>query len=105
MDLTFQKKKKWMRVKGSTVSYSFDLTIDKKIIEFNGDYWHMNPKTYEASSFNKTIQLTAAEKWQLDAEKIKYAKSKGYDVMVIWEYEYTSEPETVINKCVKFLND
>lgn len=99
------EKEKWMRVKGSNVSYSFDLTIDKKIIEFNGDYWHMNPKIYEVSSFNKSIQLTASEKWHLDAEKIKYAKSKGYEVMVIWEYEYISEPETVINKCVKFLND
>lgn len=32
--------------------YKFDLGINDKIIEFNGDYWHCNPKLYEEKYYN-----------------------------------------------------
>lgn len=83
--------------------YDFVDTINKKVIEFNGDYWHMNPLIYESTSFNKSVQLTAQEIWNNDCQKIKYINSMNYDVLVIWHSEYKKNKEFVINKCLEFL--
>lgn len=83
--------------------YSYDLTINNKIIEFNGDYWHCNPNLYCEDYFNKSKQKTAHEIWEYDKIKINCAKSFGYDVLVIWESEYNKDKEGTIQKCIDFL--
>lgn len=100
------EKEKWIRNKGAkSKAYAYDLTISNKIIEFNGDYWHMNPNKYKASDFNKSKQKTANEIWQYDIDKIKLAESHRYKVLTIWESEYYENPEETIQKCIKFLKE
>jgi G:T-mismatch repair DNA endonuclease (very short patch repair protein) len=86
---------------GRTLAYDF--VLDKKIIEFNGDYWHMNPNKYKASYFNKSIQETAGEKWKIDNEKINLIKKEGYEVLIVWESEYHQNPKETIQKCINFI--
>ena len=69
--------------KNSHKGYLFDFCFNDKLIEFNGDYWHANPMFYEPKSFIK-------------------AKNKRAEN--IWEYDYYQNRETVINKCIEFLN-
>ena len=57
----------------------------KHIIEFNGDFWHCNPKLYEANFYHPGLKMTAIEKWRLDEERSNYLISLGYTVTVIWE--------------------
>jgi hypothetical protein len=97
-------KEKWIRVEGTTESYSYDLTIGNKIIEFNGDYWHANPSIYQKDWFNKTKKVLASELWEYDAKKIKLAESHGYKVHTIWENDYLQNPKETIQKCLEFLN-
>lgn len=89
----------------NTYSYDFTDSINKKIIEFNGDYWHMNPKIYKPLDFNKSKKKTAKEMWDYDKHKIDTAKSNGYEVLVIWENDYTNSKEEVLEKCIKFLSE
>ena len=84
--------------------YSFDLRLNNKFIEFNGDYWHMNPNLYNENDVNKTTKKIAKDIWESDGNKIKYANKNGYDVLIIWESEYRNNPGDVINKCVDFLS-
>lgn len=108
MPLNFKidEKEKWIKEKGSTSkAYSFDLTIGNKIIEFNGDYWHMNPNKYHENDFNKTKQMTAKEIWDYDTNKIKLAESHGYEVLVVWESDYNKDPQKTIQKCIDFLEN
>jgi len=84
--------------------YKFDLGRGKKLIEYNGDYWHCNPKIYPSDYYHELIDMTAKEKWSRDKKKIDYAKSKGYDVLVIWEKDYKSDPQKVIGECMEFIN-
>ena len=104
LKIEIPKKEKWIKNKGNGNAYSYDFTYKKKIIEFNGDYWHCNPLIYEGDYFNKNKGLTAEEIWKYDNEKNNLAKSKGYQVLVIWESEWNENPEYVIKKCIKFLN-
>ncbi len=85
--------------------YVYDLCKGNKIIEYNGDYWHCNPIKYLPDYYNSRLKMKAKEKWKKDKEKIDFAKSKGYDVKVIWEKDYKDNPNKVIKECLEFLND
>lgn len=97
-------KEKWMMCKKTGKAYSYDFTYGKKIIEFNGDYWHCNPKIYEADYFNKNKGLTAKEIQEYDTIKNQLAKNHGYQVLAIWESDWLKTPKQTIEKCIKFIN-
>lgn len=83
--------------------FSYDLKIGNKIIEFNGDFWHMNPDVYDSDYVHPYSNLSAEEKWEIDEIKLQCAFQNGYDVLTIWEKEYTKNKEIIIRKCVDFL--
>jgi very-short-patch-repair endonuclease len=89
-------------------SKNFDFVIkdNKKIIEFNGDKWHANPKLYEEKDIPfDFIGLTAKEIWENDIEKNKMAQENGYEVLIVWEKDYKDNPEKEIKKCLNFINN
>jgi hypothetical protein len=97
------KKEKWISSKNRKLKCSYDFTFDKKIIEFNGDYWHCNPLKYPPEHFHKRLKMKASERWKIDEEKIQLAESQGYKVLIIWESEYHENLNLIINKCLNFL--
>lgn len=105
INIPFSEKEKFMSSKDRSVCYAYDFCFNKKIIEFNGDYWHMNPIIYDNDYFDKRRKKFAHEIRKKDDEKIKLAKSHGYDVLVIWENEYRTNKEKTIKKCINFLNE
>ncbi len=66
----------------------YDAT-QKKIIEFDGDYWHGN---------------TTAKKRDIEREHEILETDSSIQIMRIKEQDYNKSPETVIDECVKFLN-
>jgi|GEM_PF-1043160 len=83
----------------------FDFGIGKKIIEFNGDYWHCNPIKYHPNFYHTMKKRFAAEIWEYDAKKHNEAISRGYDIMIIWENDWkTKRQETLLN-IVRWLNE
>ena len=70
------------------------------IIEYNGDYWHCNPKKYDPDYFNQKKQKTAKELWEYDKNKIDLIKEKGYNLEIVWESDL-KEDNTIINKLIK----
>ena len=70
------------------------------IIEYNGDYWHCNPKKYNHDYFNQKKQKTAKELWEYDKHKIDLIKKKGYNLEVIWESDLKSDT-SLIKKIIK----
>jgi G:T-mismatch repair DNA endonuclease (very short patch repair protein) len=94
---------------GYSVIHSFkietkicDIFIPKLnlIIEFNGDYWHCNPKKYNADYYNQVKGKTAKELWDYDKKKIDLIRSYGYNLEVVWESDL-KEDNTIINKLIK----
>lgn len=83
--------------------YVYDFVYENKVIEFNGDYWHCNPNEYDKNFYNKSLKMTASQKWKEDEYKIKLIEEKGYKVLVIWESEYNDNPEATIQKCIDFI--
>jgi len=95
----------------SVYSLDFYDETTNTIIEFYGDYWHMNPKKYKendipdfAVSYGKIYK--AKDIWEHDTQRINNIKKTilNASIIIIWESEYISNKETCINDIVKKIN-
>jgi hypothetical protein len=75
----------------------FILVSKNRIIEFDGEYWHSEKSCGTRSS--KRI-------WNPDRESKKESEmlKMGYELLRVGEREYMNSPETIIQKCLQFLN-
>jgi G:T-mismatch repair DNA endonuclease (very short patch repair protein) len=70
------------------------------IIEYNGDYWHCNPKKYNSEYLHPHKKKTAKEIWTEDKVRIDYLKNLGYNLEVIWESDFKND-----NKIINIILD
>ena len=96
-------KEKFIYDKETKNGYAYDFCYKDKIIEFNGDYWHCNPRKYKEDYVNKTSGMLAKEIWGKDEYKKKLAEKFGYQVHYVWEMDYKKDPSFELIKCIKFL--
>ncbi len=73
---------------GNVFLYDFYNETEKRIIEFQGDYWHCNPMKYKASYYHPQKRLYAKEIWDIDKYKKSVAESHGWMVEYVWETDY-----------------
>ena len=83
--------------------YLYDFCYNKKIIEYNGDYWHANPTIYDENDEVRK-DINAKQIWEYDQRKINFAKSHGYQVLVIWDKDYMHDKLKIISMCIDYLN-
>ena len=59
-----------------------DIYIPEKnlVVECLGDYWHMTPKKYLPTDYNKSTKRTAQEQWDKDKRRRLFVESRGYNV-------------------------
>ena len=86
--------------------YDFVDIKNKKIIEFQGDLYHANPKLYTNENYIHPydINIKAIDIWNKDLEKKKIAEKYGFEVLYIWEFDYINDKENQLNICKQFLN-
>jgi G:T-mismatch repair DNA endonuclease (very short patch repair protein) len=103
-DILHGKNEKFIKTNDGN-AYKYDLTFNsiKKIIEFNGDYWHCNPNLYSYEYINKVKMISASDIWEYDRSKIAAANKHGYEVLTIWELDYRKDPKSQIKKCIDFI--
>ena len=93
----------------STLSFGKELDIwipERRIaIEFNGDYWHMNPKLYSESDYNSSINMTAKQKWEYDKLKLDECTQIGIELIVIWENDWVNNKEQIKITLQNRIND
>lgn len=89
----------------STKCFHLDYTMFNKVIEFNGDYFHANPRIYDETSYiskNKHGK-TARDIWEYDKNRLDAISKAGYKTKIVWESDYRENPEKTIDECVEFL--
>lgn len=104
---THNKEFKIEKQEGGIWLYDFTDLMNKKIIEFNGDMYHGNPKKYKSMDYPHPFRknMTAQEIWDKDKQKLDAAIKEGFEVLTIWDSEYRwGNKQEVINKCITFLN-
>lgn len=68
------------------------------IIEFFGDFWHMNPVKYEPDDIHRLFKRPASSIWERDERKVKDLKSKGFIVIVVWERDWRFDRENQLQR-------
>ena len=87
--------------------YLYDIKVGNKIIEYNGDYWHANPKKYNHDkilTYPNQIKLSAQEVWDKDNIKLELAKKLGYEIHIVRESDWIENKNKCIDECLRFLN-
>ena len=93
-------------ISGKIYFYDFVDCIASKCIEFNGDQFHGNPELYNYSDCPNPFKptLSCEEIWRLDRVKTEcIKKQRNFDVLVVWEKDYRSDPDRIVSECKKFL--
>jgi len=75
------------------------------IIEYNGDYWHCNPKKYDKDYFNVKKNKYAWEIWDYDKSKLDLIKNEGYNLEVIWEGDLKNNNKLINNIIKKYVKN
>jgi len=65
----------------------------KLAFEINGDFWHLNPKIYGVD-YEYKGRTVESEKQRRD-KKTNLAKSKGIELIHIWQYDWNNNQESV----------
>lgn len=87
--------------------YKVDIYIKElnQVIEFNGTYWHADPRFYKEDFFIKKKQKTSKQIWEEDQKRLKDLSDMGYKVKVIWEYDYKLNKNNILTELVNEQED
>lgn len=78
---------------------------EKIIIEYNGSFWHADPKRGYKETDIIHHKATAREIWDRDLEKTKVYEKNGYRVFVIWSDEFINNKEFCLERFKKFIEN
>jgi hypothetical protein len=90
-------------------NYYYDFTdIDRyKIIEYNGDQYHANPRIYNDDEFPHPYRNKKGEDsnniWQKDMFKEELAREKCFKYLIIWDSDYKKNKQEIVEKCINFI--
>ena len=87
-ETTNQNNEYSLTLNGKTIKPDFIALKEKKIIEFDGDYWHSQK---------------ARGNQKRDEERNKLITSNGYQVLHIQEKNFKKNPAEEIKKCISFI--
>lgn len=85
---------KWSHLLNTYVVY--DIKHKNCIIEFNGNYWHANPRIYADTAIIRG--LTAIDIRNRDMLKLKTVSDLGFSVLTVWEDDFIADKIGTINK-------
>lgn len=86
--------------------FHYDFAFNKKIIEFNGDYWHASPLKYyptDIVSLPKGKKIQAQDIWEKELKKINLAIEHGYEIKIIWESDFKKDEDKCVKDCILWL--
>lgn len=89
--------------------YDFICTDLKFCIEYHGDHYHGNPLIYKPDDYLRgrgCTKIKVKDKWDYDNKKMNWLKTqRNYDTIIVWDSEWRSNPDVVINKISNWIKD
>lgn len=66
------------------------------IFEFQGDFWHGNPKVYESHKINPRCGVSYEELYSDTNEKLNKIRKYGYKVIFCWESDWNKLKHSIV---------
>lgn len=83
-------RQKTIKINGKNYRVDGFDPVTNTIYEFNGDYWHGNPKFYKTEDVHPISKKTYGELYRLTLQKEQDLKDAGYNIISIWESDFNS---------------
>lgn len=77
----------------------------KLAFEFDGTYWHADPRFFKDTDVIRQSNKTAKEIWEYDNNKIIQAKEKGITLYRIKEFEWKNDKESTKEYIRRIVNE
>ena len=77
-------------------TFDYELIDEKIILEYNGTYWHCDPRKYKADYYNEKKRMYAKDVWERDHVRKTKVEELGYKVVYIWEDDVRKMLDTQI---------
>jgi hypothetical protein len=77
---------------------------NNRIYEYDGDFYHGNPKIYNQDDMNRKTKTTFGELYENTLNKKQFCEDSGYNIISIWESEWVRAKLTVIKLQKKWKN-
>lgn len=79
--------------------------INNEIYEYNGDFWHGNPKIYNEFDINLRTNTTFGELYKKTIKKQEFINNSGYKYYSIWESDWRKAIRilSILQKKIKIL--
>lgn len=85
--------------------YELDVYLPdlKLAFEFNGDFWHANPRVYKPDDRVGRKMEKAKDIWERDERKKQLCIKKGIKLIVIWENDWIDKEEKIKNEIIEMI--
>lgn len=97
------------KTKNKVFLYDFVCTKLKICIEYNGDHYHGNPKTYKPEDFLRgrgCTKIKAKDIWEKDEYKKNLLKEqRNIEVFTVWEYSIKNDFDNTYKKILEIINE
>lgn len=97
----YKSLERWVRT--GTNMYFLDYIIQNCIIEYNGSYWHGDPRLFEEADWHSGKKAFVKEIWEYDQQRLDNLQQLGYNVLTIWSYDVDHDFNEQLIKCKEFL--
>ena len=85
--------------------YYPDIIINNKIIiEYFGDYWHMNNTIFNEDDIHPRTKAIAKDVWQKDLERQLIFENNGFKVLYVWESELKNNFDNMFQIITNFID-
>jgi len=81
----------------------FDIKIGNLLIEFNGTYWHLDPRYYSTDYSDNN--RNSIETWNRDLQKRNIAIENGYELIVVWQSDWESSEDNELKRVIKVIEN
>lgn len=76
------------KIKVGKHMYKVDAIVGNTVYEFQGDFWHGNPKVHNYDDINPRTKQSFGEMYQKTLIKEQKIREAGYNLVVMWEYDW-----------------
>lgn len=86
--------------------YDFTLAHKGIMIEFQGDYYHANPRKYRPDDVVNIhgTPYSATQLWEKDQWKAEVAARCGFKVIHVWESDWVQSKDKILERCLNEIN-
>lgn len=82
--------KEW-RIPGTRKKADGFCPITNTVYEFHGSYWHGDPRVFNSNEMSSQFGITYGDLYRRTLERENMIISKGYNLIVKWEFDYRAE--------------